>query len=313
MRCQTKRAIPAQILMLFYRFLDTCLRLKNLCRWVVFASLALVGFSWTWSHGTPFEKVVPPEAVGSERAAVQEIDIDHPWRALGRDLRRTAASTVEAFSGIAHGRPAQQFLHKTLVTLDRTSEHLDELESAVPDTAYVRISDRFGPRYHPILKRWRMHNGVDYAAPRGTPVLAVADGTITHVGWSGGAGRLIKIEHDGFESGYSHLSRFARGLKAGDTVVQGQPIGGVGASGLATGHHLHFSIRVDGRFVDPHDVDLERIEPLKEAQFLVDFERGLTSTVARLNARALDALTAMTRQDSDQPDFDALWFDDSFL
>jgi murein DD-endopeptidase MepM/ murein hydrolase activator NlpD len=118
---------------------------------------------------------------------------------------------------------------------------------------YSRISSRYtNARLHPILKVRRPHRGIDYAAPTGTQVWTVADGEVIHKGWSGGFGRLVKVRHNnGYISFYGHLSRYGKGLKVGDHVRQKQVIGYVGSSGLATGPHLDYRLRVGGRFVDP--------------------------------------------------------------
>ena len=112
---------------------------------------------------------------------------------------------------------------------------------------FSRISSRFGKRKHPILKTWRAHNGVDYAAKRGTPIRTTASGKIVHVGKKGGYGRTVVITHAGrFSTLYAHMNGYAKGLKVGDRVKQGETIGYVGSSGLATGPHLHYEFRVDG-------------------------------------------------------------------
>src|SRR5690606_33322253 len=113
---------------------------------------------------------------------------------------------------------------------------------------YTRISSSFTQaRFHPILRVTRPHPAIDYAAPVGTPVWAVASGRVSHVGRAGGFGRLVKIKHaNGYESYYAHLSSYARGLRVGDRVSQKQVIGYVGQSGLATGPHLCFRIQKDG-------------------------------------------------------------------
>jgi len=118
---------------------------------------------------------------------------------------------------------------------------------------FSRISSRFThARRHPVLDVVRPHQGVDYAAPTGTPVWAVADGTLEHAGWKGEAGKTVTLRHArGYETSYNHLSGFARGVRAGARVEQGQVIGYVGETGLATGPHLDFRVRKDGRWVDP--------------------------------------------------------------
>jgi len=117
---------------------------------------------------------------------------------------------------------------------------------------YRRISSGFSwNRLHPILRIYRPHLGIDYAAPTGTPVWTVAEGTVTFVGWSGGNGRYIKIKHaQGITTSYGHLSRYAKGIRKGVKVKQGQTIGYVGSTGLSTGPHLDFRITQNGRYVN---------------------------------------------------------------
>lgn len=131
-----------------------------------------------------------------------------------------------------------------------------------------RISSRFThARFHPILKRSRPHLGVDYAAPTGTPVLASADGIVRFSGYKGGYGRFVELSHAGqLVTTYAHLSSFATGIGQGRRVKQGQVIGRVGSTGLATGPHLDYRVIKAGRFVDP--LKLQQVpnsEPVKPA------------------------------------------------
>lgn len=114
---------------------------------------------------------------------------------------------------------------------------------------YRRISSYFtNRRFHPVLKYYRPHQGIDYAAQSGTPVSAVADGRVTYAAWKGANGRLIVLRHGGgYETTYGHLSRFARGLSAGRRVSQGDVIGYVGSTGLSSGPHLDFRIKLNGK------------------------------------------------------------------
>jgi murein DD-endopeptidase MepM/ murein hydrolase activator NlpD len=125
---------------------------------------------------------------------------------------------------------------------------------------YSRISSSFSrSRFHPVLRRRRPHYGVDFAARRGTPVEAVADGRVTKAGWFGGYGRFVKLRHDTkYGSGYAHLSRIAPGLRPGVSVKKGQVIGYVGSTGLATGAHLHFEMYNRGAYIDPLTANLPR-------------------------------------------------------
>ncbi len=128
---------------------------------------------------------------------------------------------------------------------------------------YRRISSYFGMRWHPILKRYRHHHGVDFAAPYGTPVSSIGDGVVVFAGWKGGYGKYIRIRHpNGYMSGYGHLSRIY--VRRGQRVKQGQLIGRVGSTGLSTGPHLHFEILKDGRFVNPLRIRTPRVDPLPE-------------------------------------------------
>lgn len=118
---------------------------------------------------------------------------------------------------------------------------------------YRRISSFFSHgRRHPILKKVRAHTGVDFAAPHGTPVTATADGIVKEMGWNGGYGNCVIIAHKNhFTTLYGHLSRYAEKLEAGKTVKQGELVGFVGATGLATGPHLHYTMYLNGKAIDP--------------------------------------------------------------
>ena len=132
---------------------------------------------------------------------------------------------------------------------------------------FTRISSRFTrKRWHPVLSKWRSHKGVDYAAPRGTPIRASGDGKIMFAGTKGGYGRLIVIRHGGrYTTAYGHLHRYAKGARTGRKVKQGQIIGYVGSSGLATGPHLHYEFRVNGVHRNPLTVKLPEAQPVNEA------------------------------------------------
>jgi murein DD-endopeptidase MepM/ murein hydrolase activator NlpD len=140
--------------------------------------------------------------------------------------------------------------------------------------SYRRISSNFSlARLHPILGIRRPHPGIDYAAPSGSPVWSVADGRVLYKGWSGGFGRLVKVQHeDGYVSSYGHLSRFALGLAVGQRVRQKQVIGYVGASGLATGPHVCFRVSRNGRYVNPATLRTGFGSPIPP-EWRRDFER----------------------------------------
>ena len=118
---------------------------------------------------------------------------------------------------------------------------------------FSRVTSGFSKRrLHPVLKKWRAHKGIDYGAATGTPIMAVSKGTIRYIGSKGAYGRFIEIRHqNGVSTRYAHSSRYAKKLKKGSKVEQGQIIGYVGKSGMATGPHLHYEFLVNGRQVDP--------------------------------------------------------------
>jgi murein DD-endopeptidase MepM/ murein hydrolase activator NlpD len=128
---------------------------------------------------------------------------------------------------------------------------------------FSRIASAFSnSRFHPVLKIHRPHNGVDFAAPMGTPVRSVADGIVTSAGYNGGSGKMIKISHDSrYATAYLHLARIESSLRPGMRVARGQVIGTVGMTGLATGPHLHFSLYDRGRYIDPLKSALPSLTP----------------------------------------------------
>jgi len=148
---------------------------------------------------------------------------------------------------------------------------------------FSRISSYFGNRRHPILGVRRMHHGLDYVAPTGTPVSCVADGRVLVAGWSGGYGRLVEVGHgEGYVTRYGHLSRFGKGIRSGVSVRQGDVIGYVGSTGLSTGPHLHYEVRKHGTTVNPLRLNPPRAAPVKLAY------------ISRFNA-VRDSLAALER------------------
>lgn len=136
-----------------------------------------------------------------------------------------------------------------------------------------RYTSGFGDRRHPLLNRWRMHTGVDWAAPSGTPILAAGDGTVEKAGRHGGYGNYVYIRHaNGFATAYGHMSRFAPGMAPGVAVKQGQIIGFVGSTGLSTGPHLHYEVMINNNFVNPMTIQVPRGLQLTGRQ-LAEFHR----------------------------------------
>jgi murein DD-endopeptidase MepM/ murein hydrolase activator NlpD len=177
-------------------------------------------------------------------------------RVLGVELRlRDAPVTLYAFDA-PDGR---------LLYFDEDAAALERSFLSSP-VDFERISSGFTrARFHPVLRTWRAHEGIDYAAGTGTPVKSVADGTVVRAGVAGGYGKLVEIRHaDGVVTRYGHLSAIAAGLRPGAHVAQGQVVGAVGATGLATGPHLHYELRVNGRATDPRKLPRGTGKPIDD-------------------------------------------------
>jgi murein DD-endopeptidase MepM/ murein hydrolase activator NlpD len=147
---------------------------------------------------------------------------------------------------------------------------------------FSRMTSGFAMRFHPILQSWRRHLGVDYAAPTGTPVRSVGDGTVDFAGWQNGYGNVVQIRHAGDRTTvYAHLSRID--VKKGQRVEQGQRVGAVGATGWATGPHLHFEFRVNGQHQDPLRIAKASETVTLPAAVKPDFQTVARSLQARLD------------------------------
>lgn len=137
----------------------------------------------------------------------------------------------------------------------------------------IRLTSGFGLRRHPLLGEYKMHTGIDWAAPTGTPILAAGNGTIEEAGRKGYNGNYVRIRHaNGYQTAYSHMSRFAPGAAAGVKVRQGQVIGYIGTTGLSSGPHLHFEILVNNQFVNPLSIEVPRERQL-EGKDLIAFHK----------------------------------------
>lgn len=177
-----------------------------------------------------------------------------PDRVLAVSYGRPEGSQIEAYffgegdgAGYydAEGRPLQKmFLRSPML--------------------YSRVTSGFSSRrFHPVLGSYRPHYGVDYGAPVGTPVRVTASGTVISAGWDGGGGKTIKVRHaNGYKTAYLHLSRFASGIRSGAVVRQGDVIGFVGATGLATGPHLDYRVQLNGRWINPLSLKSVPAEPI---------------------------------------------------
>jgi murein DD-endopeptidase MepM/ murein hydrolase activator NlpD len=220
-----------------------------------------------------------PDAITAQMAEILGGKID-----FVRDLRRGDQFRVIYETRTHRGRPAGsgrvlavEFVNKGVPFnatwfsadgqsggyFDKNGQNLRGtfLRSAIK---FSRVSSTFGMRKHPIHKEWRQHSGVDFAAATGTPIMATADGTVDFIGWQNGYGKVIILRHsNNVTTLFAHQSRFAKGLKKGERVSQGEVIGYVGSTGWSTGAHLHYEMRVAGRPVNPLAASLPAAEPLK--------------------------------------------------
>lgn len=179
---------------------------------------------------------------------------------LGEFARYAGVEALE-YRPVSGAEPLRIYYHES----DKSRGYVDSKGRVFGRSRWTRpvpgagVTSRFNPRrMHPILKRIKPHNGTDFGAPIGTPVLAAASGKVSFLGRAGPNGNMVTIAHGaGFQTGYSHLSRFAKGLRSGAAVEQRQLIGYVGSTGRSTGPHLHFSAKRNGRFIDPESLNLD--------------------------------------------------------
>ena len=153
---------------------------------------------------------------------------------------------------------------------DNKIDYFDENGKSVKKTLMktpingARLSSSFGKRKHPILGFTKMHTGTDFAAPKGTPIMASGDGRVIKASWCGGGGNCVKIKHNStYQTVYAHMSKFGRGIKKGVRVKQGQIIGYVGSTGLSTGPHLHYEVIENGRKINSQKMKLPSGKILK--------------------------------------------------
>ena len=180
----------------------------------------------------------------------------------GLDNFRILAASFKASDSLFYAIPFVQKGEEMFYNLEGKSLEGAFLKAPLD---FYRITSKFSnARFHPVLKRYRAHHGVDYAAPVGTPVYAVGSGKVVAMAYqANGAGRYIKIKHNGtYLTSYMHLSRFAKGLKVGDMVKQKEVIGYVGSTGLSTGPHLDFRIFENGRPINPLTVKSQPKQPV---------------------------------------------------
>jgi murein DD-endopeptidase MepM/ murein hydrolase activator NlpD len=166
-------------------------------------------------------------------------------------------------------------------------EHADSLEKAFlkAPIKFSRITSGYSKRrFHPILKKYKAHFGIDYAAKTGTPIMSTGDGVVVRTGYDSNNGRYVKIKHNGiYTTQYLHMSRIARGIKPGVKVKQREVIGYVGSTGLATGPHLCYRFWKNGRQINPYKEDIPSIEPVKKEN-LQQFNQQVVELSQQLNA-----------------------------
>lgn len=240
-----------------------------------------------------------PDSVAVQIADIFASDVD-----FHRDLRKGDRFTVVYEAGYSNGEPvkmgrvlAAEFVNQGKAyraiyyqtpeksggyyTSDGKNLRKAFLRSPLE---FSRISSGFSnSRFHPVRKEWRAHRGIDYAAPTGTRIRSTGDGLVEFAGRQGGYGNLIVIRHQGaYSTAYGHLSAFAKGLRKGQRVAQGEIIGYVGQTGLATGPHLHYEFRMGGVQRDPLKVALPAAEPVSPRQAPA-FEATAKPLVTRLD------------------------------
>ena len=147
----------------------------------------------------------------------------------------------------------------------------------------ARLTSSFGNRKHPTLGYTKMHRGVDFGAPTGTPIFAAGDGIINFAGLNGNYGKIIRIRHRGsFKTVYAHLLKFAKGIRKGRRVYQGQVIGYVGTTGLSTGPHLHYEFRINGAPRNSRTVKLPDAKPVPDSE-MARFQKFTEQRLAQFN------------------------------
>ncbi len=220
---------------------------------------------------------------------------DEVWK----DGQRVRTGAIKALELVNRGRKRQAFRFETTGMgpgyFDAEGHNLQKQLMRAP-LEYSRISSTFTyRRYHPVLKRWMPHLGVDYAAPLGTPVRAGGDGVVVDATRKHGNGRYVHIRHNNseYETYYLHLSRFAKGVRRGKHVRQGDIIGFVGATGYATGPHLDYRVKRHGKFVNPRSLKLPAAHPVaKDLMTSFDLQRDQLT-------QALEALAPGQTRDLD--------------
>ncbi len=251
---------------------DLILQLTNIFAWDI-------DFATNLHHGDQFTVVYEESRIGNNSSDSQIIAAEfvNQGRILTAIRYKDNEGNVNYYS--PEGKPMRKAFLSTPVD-------------------FARISSGFDThRKHPILNRIRAHKGVDYAARTGTPVKSAGDGEVIFRGRKGGYGQVMIVKHgEHYETLYAHLSDFRRNLESGDLVRQGEVIGYVGQTGLATGPHLHYEFRVDGVHRNPEKLNLAQSLPL-HAEVLADFKAQIQPMLAQLNKTKAKSLFAKNQYD----------------
>lgn len=233
-------------------------------------------------YETALRQSVPRDVI-DELVRVFSTDVDFQRRSTGEETFEVFFSEEEGelellFAAITVGGETRRY-YRFANPEDGVTDYYDEQGRSTKKSlirkplAEGEMRSRFGMRRHPILGYAKMHSGVDWGSRSGTPIVAAGNGTVQIAGWEGGYGRRVEIEHaNGYLTTYSHMSGFARGVKEGSKVRQGQVIGYVGSTGLSTGPHLHYEVMIQGRFVDPMLIRVPRGRDL-DGRAVTEFRR----------------------------------------
>ncbi len=250
-------------------------------------------------YETALRNKVPP-AVIEDMVRIYSYDVDFQRKVqpgdsfdvffAGEDEGSTTEKNEVLFASLTVGGETKKY-YRFQTPDDSVVDYYDETGKSAKkflvrkpvNNAIMRSG--FGSRRHPILGYVKMHTGVDWATPYGTPIFASGNGVVEVAGWEGGYGKYVKLKHNnGYETAYGHMSAFAKGLEPGKRVRQGQVIGFVGSTGQSTGAHVHYEILVNGRFVDPMRIKLPRGRSL-DGPMIAGFEKERDRLDTMMNSR----------------------------
>ncbi len=250
-------------------------------------------------YETALRNKVPP-AVIEDMVRIYSYDVDFQRKVqpgdsfdvffAGEDEGSTTEKNEVLFASLTVGGETKKY-YRFQTPDDSVVDYYDETGKSAKkflvrkpvNNAIMRSG--FGSRRHPILGYVKMHTGVDWATPYGTPIFASGNGVVEVAGWEGGYGKYVKLKHNnGYETAYGHMSAFAKGLEPGKRVRQGQVIGFVGSTGQSTGAHVHYEILVNGRFVDPMRIKLPRGRSL-DGPMIAGFEKERDRLDGMMNTR----------------------------